>query len=149
MKCPKSRLLLNIPSTSRILLLSIRPQYAASMLNGFKTIELRRIRPYISYGDTLLFYITSPVQGLKIIAKVEKVVISEPAELWEINVGISQAEFESYFEGAEIGYAIHLREIQQITPPVPLSTLRDRGINPPQGYRFLTRKEFASSRISL
>ena len=46
---------------SQIMLLSIRPRHVAKILDGTKTVELRRGRPIIVPGQPLAIYSTSTI----------------------------------------------------------------------------------------
>ncbi|MFW6116349.1 MAG: hypothetical protein ACOC6F_01355 [bacterium] len=131
------------------LLLSVRPKYAERILDGKKSVELRRTRPLIPDGIVLLIYVSSPVKALGAISTVQRVTSARPNELWKsVNdrAGVTRAEFEDYFFGAEEGFAIHLGRIQPLSPPLALLDLRALwpNLTPPQTYRYFTQHEFAS-----
>jgi predicted transcriptional regulator len=133
----------------RTLLLSVRPRYAERILAGIKTVELRRIRPRVSKGDVLLLYVSSPVKALKAISRVNEITWSEPNELWRQiahRAGITHHEFQDYFGGADMGCAIHLQEVQELSPSISLSALREQwpGFSPPQLYYYLTSKKLSA-----
>lgn len=48
----------------RVLLPSIPPRFTDSILDGTKTIELRRTRPRVAPGDPVLIYACSPVKAI-------------------------------------------------------------------------------------
>ncbi len=56
------------------LLISVRPKFAARILAGEKTVELRKLRPKVSSGDNLIFYISSPDKNIKAISKINKII---------------------------------------------------------------------------
>jgi predicted transcriptional regulator len=130
------------------LLLSIRPQYAERILTGQKTVELRRVRPRACEDIVLLIYVSSPVRALKAISLVECVTAAEPAELWKQvahKAGVSRAEFDAYFNDVDMGFAIHLKDVWQLSQPLPLTDLRELwpGFRPPQCYRYFSRDELS------
>lgn len=139
-------------ATSRsALVLSIQPRYAKKIFSGDKTVELRRVRPRLSQGITLLIYVSSPVKALNGIGTVARVTSGEPSVLWD-EVGdetaISRTEYDVYFSDAEIGFAIHLQEVRRFTEPIPLRTLRELWpeFHPPQCYRYFTPEELLAFR---
>ncbi|MGA9377672.1 MAG: ASCH domain-containing protein, partial [Phormidium sp.] len=94
-----------------ILLLSIRPEYAKKIIDGTKTVELRRVRTRLKAGDRILLYISSPEKALVGSCEVEQVIQFEnlPKELnkfWnevKNNAGIEQHKFYRYYQGASVG----------------------------------------------
>ena len=130
------------------LFLSVRPLYAARILEGRKTVELRRVRPRVSKGAVLLLYVSSPVKALKAISMVDRVTSAQPDMLWEQiahKAGVSRDEFDEYFDDARLGFAIHLSDVQLLSHPVSLAALRKLwpGFTPPQGYQYFTQREFS------
>ena len=58
----------------RDVLMSIRPQYASKILDGRKTVELRRKFPEVgAIGATVLIYSSSPVKAIVGTARIKKV----------------------------------------------------------------------------
>ena len=47
-------------------------------------------------------------------------------------------EFDGYFAGTSVGYAIRIGRFWKLPEPVPLKTLRERraGFRPPQSYHY-------------
>ena len=127
-----------------VLLLSIRPQYAEKIFDGTKTVELRRVRPRVKEGDTVLVYASSPVKALVGAFVVSRVVEKAPQELWRIvrsRAGIEQEEFEAYYDGARTGFGIFFKEVCEYSAPIELQSIRQRWPDfwPPQGYRYLQK----------
>ena len=127
------------------LLMSVRPKYAEKILQGMKTVELRRMRPSVSRGDLLLLYVSSPVKEVKGMSVIDRVTSSRPDKLWKQirhKASITKDEFDSYFEGAEVAVAIHFSYVKRFALPVALPSLREfwPGFRPPQSYRYLTSK---------
>ena len=136
------------------LLLSVRPKYAERILDGKKSVELRRVRPVVPEGAVLLIYVSSPVKALGAISTVQCVTSAQPDELWKsVNdeAGLTRTEFNNYFGGAEKAFAIHLGSIQRLSPPFGLSELRKLwpNLSPPQTYKYFTEHEFASLLLAL
>lgn len=129
------------PST-RDVIFSIRPIHAEKILDGSKTVELRRrftdgVRP----GTLALIYSTSPTSALTGSARIQDVQRLAVGDLWQrhrLEVGLQKREFENYFSGLERGYAIVLTSVKPLARPVGLPELRERfGFEPPQSYQYI------------
>ncbi|MBK9262635.1 MAG: ASCH domain-containing protein [Polyangiaceae bacterium] len=132
--------------TSSSLFLSIKPVFANKILDGTKTIELRRIRPHVMPGQSVLIYSSSPEMSLVGRAIVENILCDTPMKLWnqvKAHAGISRPEYDAYFEGASNAIGLQLGQTKRFKVPIPLCELRARWpwFQPPQSYRFV-RAEF-------
>lgn len=126
---------------SKDVLMSIKPQYAIPILNGTKTIELRRRFPTDLPVETrFVIYASSPVSkviGECKLVKVEKLSIPE---LWDhscTDAMISYEAFTEYFHGCEFGYAIHLYKQVRYDAPKHLDQVLEPKSRPPQSYMYL------------
>ncbi len=132
------------------LLLSIRPQHAEKILDGTKTVELRRVFPRVQKGDTVLIYVPSPVKALVGAFRVDKVVADPPRQLWSAvqdKAGITRKEFYSYYAGISEGYGIFFSSVVSLQKPVDLEEIKGKwpSFHPPQGYCYLTEeKEYSN-----
>jgi len=125
----------------RDVVLSIKPQFAEPILEGRKTIELRRRFPIdVPNGTRALIYTSSPTRALTGFANIEGVVKQPPEALWKSfseNACISRDDFDSYFSGSDFGFAIKLTKARHLRRPVELSELRDRfRFEPPQSFLY-------------
>jgi predicted transcriptional regulator len=115
---------------SSAILMSIRPAYAEAIFAGNKTVELRRRRPGFPEGTTVLVYSSAPDQVVRGAFRSGAVLAAPPEDLWALvhdQAAISREDFDAYFGGCEIGYAIQVREPRSLTPaPLP--------VHPPQSY---------------
>ena len=130
------------------LLISIRPQFAAKIFAGKKTVELRRVKPRVTSGDLAFVYVSSPTKELQGAFEVEEVISAAPQMLWRAlgeKTGISYAEFRQYFSGKMMAHAIVIRRAWRLPIPIPLPALRKRrgGFRPPQSFHYISRVNFA------
>ena len=128
------------PTDGRALLISIRPPFIKAILDGTKTVELRRTRPNLPAGSTVLLYSTSPVKAIVGWACLAEVVEGAPDAVLEAHRGaaaISDTDFENYFEDSPTAVALHLRDVETAETPLRLNDLRLLGIQPPQSWRYL------------
>jgi predicted transcriptional regulator/DNA-binding XRE family transcriptional regulator len=127
---------------SRDVILSIRPVHAEKILDGSKTVELRRrFTGGVTPGTIALIYSTSPRSALTGSARIKEVQRLAVQELWERHCSaacLQKREFEDYFSGLASGYAIVLTSPQPLIRPVGLPELRQRfGFEAPQSYQYI------------
>lgn len=132
--------------SGRILLLSIRPQYADKIFRGIKEVELRRTRPRLCGGDLVIVYASSPRKALIGAFEVQRVIQKPLEDLWkevQEKAGISYQDFCSYYEGLSVGCGIFLNKACYFHEPVSLERLRQEwdDFRPPQSYRYLKPNE--------
>ncbi len=124
------------------LFLSVKPIFARRILDGTKTIELRRVRPNIALGDMVLIYSTSPDMALIGSAQVAQLLFGAPHHIWaqvRDHAGVSREEFDDYFSGATTASGIRLCAVRRLARPICLRELRERWpwLKPPQSYRYV------------
>lgn len=130
---------------SQDVLFSIKPVYADRILDGRKTVELRRRFTEAEVVGSLAFiYSTSPVRELVGYARIRDVRRLRVREIWREYrdaAGIEKADFDAYFEGRRDGWVIELEEPKRLADGVPIADLRERfGFVPPQSFRYVTRE---------
>jgi predicted transcriptional regulator len=133
----------------RALFISLRPRFAELLLEGSKTVELRRVQPAVARGARALLYAASPVQALVGAAVIQDVHVATRAQIWKLHgarTGITREEYEQYFSEASIAVAITLAEVQRLQTPVTLAELRQgrEWFRPPQSFRYLDAEQVAS-----
>lgn len=126
----------------RVLLLSLKPHYAEAILDGRKTVELRRVRPRALPGTAVLIYASTPERALLGGCEVVSVGAGSPDEVWELHgplTSIDRQTFDSYFEGAGTAVAIRVGNPWRLLNPIPLTDLRLKGamFEPPQSFRYV------------
>lgn len=126
---------------SRDVVFSIRPAHATKILDGSKTVELRRrFTGGVSPGTLAYIYTTSPTSALTGFAHIQDVQRLAVSDLWAKHRSaacLTKGDFEAYFSGLEQGYAIVLGAARSLNRPVTLGELRQRfGFEPPQSYQY-------------
>jgi predicted transcriptional regulator len=129
------------------LLISVRPEFAAMIFSGSKTVELRRVRPNVGKGDIAIVYVSSPARALQGAFEISNVVSAKPQTLWRKfarQSGIKRAAFFAYFAGKLIGHALVIKRAWKWALSTSLSFLRRRnsGFHPPQSFRYLQGIKF-------
>jgi predicted transcriptional regulator len=130
------------------ILISLAPSYTRAILEGKKTVELRRRRIHVVNGTRVWLYSKVPAARIEGTALVRCVVEGDPKGLWSKyseSVGISKADFDRYFLGCANGCAIILCSAHAIDPGLDLSTLRSKvpGFHPPQFFKRLDAEEMS------
>ncbi len=123
-------------------LLSVRPPHIDRLLDGSKTIEIRR-RPWnVPNGTVVILYASREVKGIVGSLVVAGTHTDSPREVWRRvrnHAGISRAEYDDYLAGASTATAISVDSVRTLDTPIPLHELRLRhpGFVVPQSYRFV------------
>lgn len=128
-------------TTNHALLISVRPRFVDAIFKGVKTVELRRVKPRLKAGDLVVVYASGAVKGMVGAFDVASVVTAAPISIWrryKNGIGLTKREFDDYFTGTTVGYAIRIGRLWKFAEPVALSTLRKRhaGFRPPQSYHY-------------
>ena len=126
-------------------IISIHPEYATAILDGTKTIELRRRIPSLGQGARLWIYATRPTVAIVGIATIASVSRAHPRAIWQKHrsaTGVDYASFTEYFAGTTEAVAILLAAVRRVQP-ITLGELRRirAGFHPPQVLVRLTSKE--------
>jgi predicted transcriptional regulator/DNA-binding XRE family transcriptional regulator len=127
----------------RDVVLSVRPRYSEKIIQGKKTVELRRRFPMSAPRGTIAYiYSTSPVRAMVGSAEIEDVVKLPIGDIWRKfgkMAHIDRESFDNYFSGLKDGYALKFANALPFTRPVDLSELRERfGFEPPQSFLYAT-----------
>ncbi len=128
-------------TTNHALLLSIRPNFADMIFEGAKSVELGRVKPRVQTGDLVVVYASGATKGMVGAFEVAGVTAAAPNSIWRKfngKSGLTKPEFDKYFAGVSVGYAIRIGKRWRIEEPVPLKTLREHraGFRPPQSYHY-------------
>ena len=129
-------------SARRDIVLSIRPQYSEKILDGRKTVELRRRFPVSPQKGTVVYiYSTTPVRALVGSAEIKTVAKLPLSDIWRHygnDASIMRADFDAYFEGLREGVAIEFSNIKAWSRTLALSELRERfGFTPPRSFQYI------------
>jgi predicted transcriptional regulator len=126
----------------RDVLLSIQPDFVAKILNGKKTVELRK-KPFPANGGTRVWiYSTSPTSAVEAVVHVDAVECDTPENIWhkfQNKIGISRSDFDAYFSGSAEAYALNISNPEKLERRVKLDEIRtlSEGFTPPQYYRYV------------
>jgi predicted transcriptional regulator len=134
---------------SKILLISVRPEFAEKILNGTKTIELRKSSPNVSVGDLVIIYSTLPEKAIVGTCVVKEIIKKAPLQLWRIHsskMGIDRKRYFEYFKDTNLAIGIVLTSIDKLDKKLSLDSVRKAipKFSPPQTFRYLNRSQIAS-----
>jgi predicted transcriptional regulator len=123
-------------------LLSVRPHFAAALIDGTKTVEMRRRRMRLHDGTLCLLYASSPTRALTGALRVASVDHGTLDELWRRHgprTALTRDEYDDYLDGRSTACALLVAEVIAFHTPVPLAELRRRSdaFVAPQSYRFV------------
>lgn len=127
----------------RDVVLSVRPNYSDKIMDGRKTIELRRRFPVSAPKGTIAYiYSTSPVRAMVGSAEIAEVVKLSVPDLWKKYGKMAQIErqaFDDYFSGLDRGVALKFKNVRRFARKIDLSELRKRfAFEPPQSFLYAT-----------
>ena len=133
----------------RTALLSIRPRFAEALLDGSKTVEIRRRHAHIASGSLCLLYASSPMRALVGAIHVQQTDTDTPDALWcrwGPQTGLERDEYDAYLAGSSQPCALVVSAATRFAGPVALPELRRRqhAFVTPQSYRFLQEGELSS-----
>lgn len=129
-----------------VVLISVRSPHVEHILDGSKTVELRRRAVRIRPGSVVLLYAAGVRKELVGAFTSGPVTCDSPAMLWrryQEMAGLSRKDFDSYFEGVAAGYVLPVRNLRPLRVPIPLAELRRRWpqFTAPQTHRTVNRLE--------
>lgn len=130
---------------ARALVLSLKPRFAEAILDGTKTVEVRRVIPRITVPTLALLYASGSARALVGTCVVRSVARYQAEELWGLHgadTALSRAEFDAYLEGRECGAVLLLESPEPLAAPIPLHTLRQaHGFRPPQSFAYVSHAQ--------
>ena len=127
-------------------LFSLKPRYADLIFQGIKKAELRR-RIMSHVGNRSVYvYVSSPIRELRGGFRVGQVWRGEPEKIWEdISelASVDKGEFDAYFGGRSIAFALEITDVWKYGESISLSTLRKEFANfsVPRSWRYVKPEE--------
>jgi predicted transcriptional regulator len=120
---------------------SIKPEYALKIIEGCKTVELRRRFPFATVTGAIIFvYASAPVQaliGYATIKNVEKLDVDTIWDRYNEIAFIDRDDYEIYFRGVREGFVVHLGDPVKLPRPIDLATLKSElKFTPPQSFAY-------------
>jgi len=134
----------------KVILLSVKPQYADMILKGVKSVELRRVKPkYIEKGSLILLYASSPVKSIVGAFSVDSVAQEPLDKLWEMvknKSGVTYKEYMKYFKDVKKGVGIFINDYWKLHKPISLDFIKQKMVSfyPPQSFMYTTEEDMLS-----
>ena len=127
----------------------MRPRFAAALLDGSKTVEVRRRRAHIADGAICLVYASSPVSALVGAIRIRTTDTDRPDSLWTRwgnLMALKRVEYDTYLTGSARPCAIIVSAAVAFPHAISLHELRRRhhAFVTPQSYRFLDSDELGA-----
>lgn len=124
------------------ILISVHPRHVDSMVGGRKTVELRRRPLNLARGCRVWIYCTLPRGSVEALGIVRTVAAGSPSAIWRDygrQSGITRAEFDAYYQGANTAYAIIFSSVEKLDLTFALAEIRRNlgGFHPPQFFKRL------------
>ena len=126
-------------------LLSIKPEFALQIIEGKKTIELRRKFPTETViGGVAVIYASHPLQKIIGYAFIKNVSFLAIDKIWDRYGEQSKVQkdfFYKYYNNLTHGFTVHFAKPLPLKRQLTMRELKDEyGINPPQSYRYLSKE---------
>ena len=120
-------------------LLSIKPKYVKSIIEGDKRYEFRKTIFKNRKINRIFIYSSSPVKKIVGTFEIGGILEDHPVDLWDTVkefAGIDNRDFFAYFEGRSRAFAIEIQNLQEFNAPIdPYETMP--GFVPPQSYCYM------------
>lgn len=128
-----------------VILLSVRPVYAAALLAGTKTAEVRRRFPEQPRGTEIFIYSSSPDRSVAGTVRLDAIDRPSAADVWEEyreQIMIEELLLNDYLGEVDAAAILQVTEPTRWQRPVPLLELRQHlGVEPPQSFRYLNEDQ--------
>jgi type I restriction enzyme, S subunit len=120
-------------------LLSIKPKYVKSIIEGDKRYEFRKTIFKNREINRIFIYSSSPVKKIVGTFEIGGILEDHPVNLWDTVkefAGIDNRNFFAYFEGKSRAFAIEIQNLQEFIDPIdPYETMP--GFVPPQSFCYI------------
>lgn len=124
-------------------LLAIKPEWAEAILDGKKHYEYRKQAPTRTPPYRTILYSSSPTSAIVGEVATPNVLTDHVPQLISRTVDETphtRSDLEEYFGTATDGNALRVEDSVEYHRPIPLATLRDYCISPPQNFRYLDER---------
>lgn len=127
------------------ILMAIKPKFAQLILQGKKTVEIRRTNIKATKGDKVAIYASSPRKQIVGFFTIEDIQYENIDRIWS-EFGeyacLSSYEYKDYLVGKDKACAIKISEIEKIEGCSLEEISSKLSIRIPQSYRYISENTF-------
>lgn len=128
------------------LIISLKPSFADLLFQGRKTVEFRRRIASQIQGREVFIYVSGPDSELRGGFRVGEVWAGTPDAVWTHVAELAtldKHEFDTYFKGKTVAYALEVTEVWEYREPIALRRLRSlfKNFVAPQSWRYARTEE--------
>ncbi len=129
---------------SKIIILSIKPEFSDRIFEGTKKIELRKSKPNLEENDLVIIYNTVPDKAIVGICKIREVILSTPNDIWNNysdELGIDKESYFNYFLGRDKAVGLKIESFRKFKSKISLSKIKEflPTFTPPQTFKYYNR----------
>ena len=125
--------------------MSIKPRFAQLILQGQKTVEIRRTNIKATKGDKVAIYASSPQKQIVGFFTIEAIQYEDVNRIWS-EFGeytcLSADEYKDYLAGKDKACAIRIFETERIKGCSLEEISSEPSIRIPQSYRYISENTF-------
>ncbi|MGU3359662.1 ASCH domain-containing protein [Methylobacterium sp. M6A4_1b] len=118
--------------------MSIKPEFAEKILSGEKRFEFRRVIHTNKNVNSVVIYMTAPVQRIVGEFQIDCILLDSPDKIWNKTkefAGISREYYDKYFEGRKIAYALSIGSVTEYLNPIDPKLIMP-SFTPPQSFMY-------------
>lgn len=128
-------------ANSKVIMISIHPEYANAIFRGEKKIEFRKLNIPKNINHVVL-YVTAPEQKITGYFSIKEIIQDKPSELWRkfSNIsGTTEEFFNKYYKEQEAGLGLLVNEVNILKNPCTLEQVGNI-TKPPQSFFYIDSK---------
>ncbi len=135
---------------SKVVVVSIKPEFAHKIFNGTKKIELRKASPSSKPGDLMIVYSTSPEMAIIGVCRIKELIKSTPRDIWDKHsdiLGIDEQRFFDYYSNSTRAVGIVIGSFRRLSSKIPLKRIKKQfpQFAPPQTFKYFSRDQISNS----
>jgi predicted transcriptional regulator len=129
---------------SKIIILSIKPEFSDRIFEGTKKIELRKSKPNLEENDLVIIYNTVPDKAIVGICRIREVILSTPNDIWNNysdELGIDEESYFNYYLGRDKAVGLKIESFRKFKSKISLSKIKEflPTFTPPQTFKYYNR----------
>lgn len=131
-----------VEENDEVLLISIQPRFSELILQGKKTVELRKRLPK-KLPKFAIVYESAPTKKATFIIKIRKFDAAPTKVIWERyskKCAISKSYFNEYYRGSTQSVALIIEKVMPLDKSISRAMLEKHGLMPPQDYRYASKE---------